>query len=196
MIDWPAIQRQVENARRNTEAGWKPSAEEKKRILRERAQAVARPAGQPAAEQDRLIAVLFSLAAETYAIELPFVREVQPLREFTPLPCTPPFVLGIASMRGQIRSIIDLRYFFELPVASLSDLSKLIILRHGEMEFGVLADEVLGVQTLLRDELQTGLPTLTGIRETYLKGITRDHIVLLDGGRILSDKSLIVQEQV
>jgi purine-binding chemotaxis protein CheW len=195
-IDWSKIRSQVESARLMTEAGWKRSAEEKKRILLERARALAKPISQPAAVEDVLMTVLFRLAGESYAVEFPFVREVYPLREFTPLPSTPPFVLGIVNVRGQILSIVDLRYFFELPRARLSETNSLIILRYGEMEYGILADEILGVQSLARNELQQDVPTLTGIRETYLKGVTRDRIVLLDGGKILSDKSLIVQEQV
>ena len=90
----------------------------------------------------------FSLAYERYALETAFVREVYPLKEFTPLPCTPPFVLGIISVRGQILAVIDLKRFFNLPEKGLSDLNKVIILRRGGLEVGLLADAVSGVQAI------------------------------------------------
>jgi purine-binding chemotaxis protein CheW len=64
------------------------------------------------------------------------------------------------------------------------------------MEFGILADEILGVQDILLGDLQPSLPTLTGIREEYLKGITREHVVLLDADKLLSDKNIMVREEV
>ena len=43
-----------------------------------------------------------------------FVREVYPLKDYTPLPCTPPFVLGLVNVRGQIISVIDIKKFFDI----------------------------------------------------------------------------------
>jgi purine-binding chemotaxis protein CheW len=45
-------------------------------------------------------------------------------------------------------------------------------------------------------ELQPSLPTLTGIREDYLRGVTNDRVVLLDVEKLLSDKRIVVHEQV
>jgi purine-binding chemotaxis protein CheW len=44
--------------------------------------------------------------------------------------------------------------------------------------------------------LQTSLPTLTGIRADYLKGISDERLVVLDVDRILSDPRIIVHEEV
>ena len=132
------------------------------------------------------------------------MREVYPLKELTPLPGTPPFVLGLVNVRGQILSVIDLKKFFDLPEKGLTDLNKLIILDSGDlalskaegMAFGILADAVLGVRPLPVSELQPSLPTLTGIREEFLKGVTRERVVILDADRLLSSKDIIVHEEV
>jgi purine-binding chemotaxis protein CheW len=99
-------------------------------------------------------------------------------------------------VRGQILSLIDLRHFFDLPRLGLSELNKLIILQGDDMELGILADAMLGVQAIPRADIQPGLPTLNGVRRAYLKGVTAERLVVLDGGRILSDRSLVVQEPV
>jgi purine-binding chemotaxis protein CheW len=195
-IDWTRVYQQIEEARRISAEGWNSSDEEIKRILKARAKTLASPPAQVHAEEERLTAVMFRLSGETYALELAFVREVYPLKGFTPVPCTPGFVVGIINVRGQILSIVDLRHFFELPKVGLSELNKVIILRNEEMEVGILADEILGIASILRNKLKPSLPTLSGIRDTYLRGVTPEHCVVLDGGRILSDQSLVVQEQV
>jgi purine-binding chemotaxis protein CheW len=62
------------------------------------------------------------------------------------------------------------------------------------MELGILADAVLGVRTIARNEFQPSLPTLTGIRSEYLKGITKDPLVVLDVEKILSDEKIVVND--
>ena len=177
-------------------APWAPSAEEKKKILKARAKALAREGEGKKAIEESIEIVEFLLAYEKYGIESSYIREICPLKELTPVPCTPPFVLGIINMRGQIISVIDIKRFFDLPERGLTDLNKVIILRNKEMEFGILADVILGVVRVPRRNLQAPLPTLTGTREEYLKGITGDRLAILDAGRLLSDKKLIVHEEV
>jgi len=64
------------------------------------------------------------------------------------------------------------------------------------MEFGILADTILGVRNMPLGDLQPSLPTLTGIREEYLRGVTRERVVVLDARKLLSDEKIIVNEQI
>jgi purine-binding chemotaxis protein CheW len=170
--------------------------EKKQQLLKARARELARDSEKEKTVGEFIEVVEFLLAYEKYGIESSYIREIYPLRELTPVPCTPSFVLGIINVRGEIISVIDIKKFFELPDRGLTDLNKVIILRNKEMEFGILADVIVGVIRIPRENLQATLPTLTGIREEYLKGITADRLAILDGGKLLSDKKLIVREEV
>lgn len=64
------------------------------------------------------------------------------------------------------------------------------------MEFGILADEIIGVRIVPLEQLHTTLPTLTDIREMYLKGVTQDQMVVLDAAKLLIDKNMIVHEEI
>src|SRR5712691_11870622 len=171
------------------------SAEEKRTILKARATALAREPEKKKSREACLEVVEFGLAKECYALETSYVLEVYPFRELTPLPCTPPFVLGILNVRGRILSVIDLRKFFDLPDTRITDLHKIIVVYTGELEVGILADIVLGVQSIPLSDLQPSLPTLTGVREAYLKGVTASRLLVLDAGKILSDKKMVVHEE-
>jgi purine-binding chemotaxis protein CheW len=195
-LDWSEIHRRVETAQAALERGLRPTAEEKRAILKERAKALAREPKENEAAEAQLEVVEFLLAYERYAIESSYVREVHPLKELTPLPGTPPFVLGIINVRGRILSVVDIKKFFDLPEKGLTDLNKVIILQSDEMEFGVLADVILGVRTIPLGELQPSLPTLTGIREDYLRGVTGERVVILDAEKLLSDPKMIVHQDV
>jgi purine-binding chemotaxis protein CheW len=169
---------------------------ETKRILKARAEALAREPARARAAAEHIEVVEFVLAYERYAVETRYVREVSPLENLTPLPCTPAFVLGIVNMRGEILSVIDLKKFFELPEKGLTDLNKVIVLEAENMRFGILADAVSGVRRIPVDEIQPSLPTLTGVREAYLKGVTAERMVILDADKLLADERIIVLEQV
>lgn len=195
-VDWRDIERRMAAAGAAIEYGRTPPPDETQRILKARAQALAREPVPEEAADARIEVVEFLLAHERYAVESRYVREVYPLESLTPLPCTPAFVLGIINLRGEILSVIDIKKFFELPEQGLTDLNKVIVLRSGNMLFGILADTISGVRRIPVAGIQPSLPTLTDIREAYLRGVMPDRTVILDAEKLLSDANIIVQEQV
>ncbi len=164
--------------------------------LHNRAQSLAQPLVPVSAANTSLDLLEFRLAKECYALETRHVCEVHTLKDLTPLPCTPPFVVGIVNLRGRITPVIDIKKFFDLPDAGITDLHSVILVRGNEIEFGLLADAIVGVRSVALESLQHSLPTLTGIRANYLKGVTAEGLVVLDLERILADPKIIVQEDV
>ena len=194
-IDWEAIHRRLAVAAAAISGDLDHVPEEARRILEARARAAARPPVKPD-DVERLEILAFSLAGETYGVETCHVREVCQLEDLTAVPCTPPFVAGVMNLRGRIVAIIDLRKFFELPARGLTELNRIIVLEGGENELGLLADSIEGVRSVTASDLHEGLPTLTGIRERFLMGVTVQMLAVLDGGRLLSDPGLKVDEKV
>ncbi|MBI4378296.1 MAG: purine-binding chemotaxis protein CheW [Nitrospinae bacterium] len=177
------------------EKGYKPTREEIEKVLRERAKILAlRP--EERSKEDHREVVEFVLSHERYAFISEYVREIYPLKGLTPVPNTPPFVLGIINVRGEILSVIDIRRFFDLPEKGLTDKKKAIILHYHGMEFAVLSDDIVGVRRLSLSELQTSLQTLSGVREKYLLGVTTERLIVLDAVKLLTDKDIIVDENV
>jgi purine-binding chemotaxis protein CheW len=195
-IDWSALLKRQETANAAASEGRSHGPSEEQAVLKARAAELARRPAQDADEGSRLDCLEFQLSGESYAMEMSYISETLPLSDFTPLFCTPPFVLGITNLRGRIISIIDLRRFFELPAVGLSDLNRVIVVSNGSMEFGVLADGIVGMISLPLRELQPPPATFTGIREEFLAGVTTDRLALLDIGKILSDKRVRVHDEV
>ena len=191
-VDWQEIHRRLEASRVLMEQKAASAGDEKIKVLKARAKILAREPEADKGERKQIEVVEFLLAYENYAFESSFVREVYPLKYLATLPGTPPFVSGIINVRGQIVSVINLKKFFDLPEKGLPDLNKVIILQHGRTEFGVLADAVLNVGHVFLDELQPSLPTLTGIRLQYLKGVTPGRLVVLDAAKLMSDPTINV----
>lgn len=194
-IDWNAVRRRMRVAEDALETGWSPGEDVKKRILRDRSGILAEKPeqGEPG---EQIEIVEFSLSNEKYGIETRYVREVYPLKDYTPVPCTPPFVLGIINVRGEILSIADMRKFFDLPEVGLGDLNRVIIVSSEEMDLGILADTITGVRKVPLEGLQPPPLTFTGLRREYLRGVAPDRTAILDAGKILSDSGIIVNEFV
>src|SRR3990172_9457634 len=183
-INWAEVYSRIESTRAAIE-NITANHEVIERILRIRAKNLATEVRED--EYGESIEVVeFLLAHERYGFETRHVREVCRLNALTAIPGTPPFVRGIINLRGEILSVIDIRKFFELPDKGLSDLNRVIILNSRTMEFGVLADSIEGVKSVAMSDIESSLPTLTGIREEYLRGVTKDRVVILDGEKLLS----------
>lgn len=192
---WTEIRRRLEAAGAAIGQQAAPAHEEEERILRDRARELAREPEQAAAVAETLEVVEFALASERYAFPLAQVRTVSQLADLTPVPGTPAFILGIINLRGEIRTVIDLRKFFELPGAGITELNRIILIQHQEMELGILADAISGLRRIPLHDLQPALPTLTDLRADYLRGLTRDRLVVLDAVRIITDPRILLEDR-
>ncbi len=154
--------------------------------------------------------LVFWLGKERYGFEVTNVREIYPLEQLTPVPRTPGFVAGVFSARGRILSVIDLAAFFELPrlarVKGEASPAKIIVVANDDaggkraagplVEVGILADEVADVVTIFKQDIQPPLSAHSGVRAEYIQGLTADLLVVLNLNALLSDKRLIIQEEL
>ncbi len=171
------------------------SPEERQSILRKRAEEMGAEIEDSRMEGERFSVIQFNLSEEDYAIENRFVREIYPLTEFTMIPGAPSYVLGVINIRGEIISVINLKKFFNLSERGLGQLNKVIILENQHMEFGILADVVVGNFKIPSADIQSAENQDLAIGTQYLKGITRDHIILLDAEKMLTDPKMIVNQE-
>jgi len=164
-------------------------------LLRMRAIAMAEEPEQNNDVSMTVQLITFMLAGENYGIESDYVREVFPLKDFTPLPGVASYILGVVNVRGQILPVVDLKKFFNLPEKGIGELNKIIILQDDQMKFGILTDIVQGTQTIDIKELKNIPSTISGIGEAYLKGVTKESLIVLNAGKLLTDQSIIVNHE-
>jgi len=170
------------------------SMEKTKAILAERARALIKSTEIQTGET--LQVVPFSLANETYGIATEFVREVQPLGAFTPVPCTPDFVVGVINIRGSIYSVIDIRSFLNVSKKEITDLTKVILVDAAGLEVGILADDVSGATSIPLSEIKPPLAAQSAAKEEYVQGVTPNMLIILNLEAILRDDRIIVQQEL
>ena len=180
----------------NAEQKQETKAGTERELLRQRARDLAREPQKETAKADEIEVVGFELSGERYAFELRHVREVCALREITPVPCTPEFIVGVVNLRGEILTVIDLRKFFALPSAGITQLNQIVLIEDSKTRVGILVDAILRAKSVAVETLQTSLPTLGGIRAEYLRGVTPGQMAVLDAAKILSDGRILIYEEV
>jgi purine-binding chemotaxis protein CheW len=195
-IDWNAIHARLEQVNSAINREWSPSEEDVKRILKSRAEKIARMKEYKKETASHLYIVEFLLGEEKYGIEVPYLQEVFPLKQLTPLPGTPDFILGIINVRGRIIPIMDIKKFFDIPDKGITDLNRVLIIRKDDIETGILADKIIEVKAVISEELQPPMITLTGIRSDYLIGITSERLIVLDIARIMDDPAIIINKEL
>jgi len=163
-------------------------------ILAERAAVLAQPRASATAAADAWLLLEFTLGADSYGLETRHVREVQPVRDLTPLPGAPPWLPALTNLRGRMLAVLDLRRLLVDDGQGLSNLNRLIVLEHPTLSLGLLADSVRGVVRVSVAELTPPLPTLTDLRRELLLGITPDHTAVLDFAKLVVHPRLSVRE--
>lgn len=195
-IDWEKARARLEQTRWALEAGGELPRDEVKRILRERAQALAKPLEEAPTPAEGLELLVFSLAGERYGIETAHVLEVLPLRDLIPVPRTPSFVLGVVNHRGRILPVLDLRRLFDLAGQEVAERSRVVAVEAGGMTFGVFAEAVIGTVAVGADEVAPPPVILTRDRQAFLRGVTGEIVAVLDLEALARDPRITVNDEV
>jgi purine-binding chemotaxis protein CheW len=195
-VNWEGVHQRLQASRDDLDKALSPDPAEIGKILESRARDLASELNVGEKGDNLMDIIEFEIASEHFAVESHLIQEIYPMNDLTPLPCVPSSVMGIVNVRGKILSVINLKKLFDLDDTEGTDPGKVIILHSENMEFGIQADRVSGMRSIDKSKLQTEVPAFTGIRKDYLKGITADRIVILDGKKMLNDLRLTVDEYV
>lgn len=124
--------------------------------------------------------LVFSLGKENYCIDVRQAKEVMKMPETTRVPNVPAFVLGVANLRGEIISILDMHYFFGLEPQGKSQDVRVIVTDLSGEAVGLRVDRVKDTIEIDEGEIQVPLATLKGNLAAYTKGqVARGEEILI-----------------
>lgn len=128
----------------------------------------------------KLELISFEIAGQEFCIDIRAVREIRGWTAATPIPHTPPYMLGVINLRGTIMPVIDLRNRLDLGRTEASSRHVIVVVQHGERLEGLLVDAVQ--ETFVIDEaLLQDPPAMDGANDARFI----DAIIPLEG-RMLS----------
>jgi purine-binding chemotaxis protein CheW len=114
-----------------------------------------------AADGPRVQLCTFRVGGEEYALDLMRVREIIPPLPVTPVPRAPRFVEGVASLRGDVVPVVDVRKRFGLAPTPPTRRTRFLVVVVGRRRLALVVDEVCEVVRLPRAELRPA-PALVG----------------------------------
>ena len=138
--------------------------------------------------------ITFSLAEKDYAIDIMKVKEIAKANNFTYVPNTAPFVLGVYNLRGDIIPIIDLRIFFNIPVKQRAKdtIESMVIINVDDQTFGIVVDRIDKVVGVSKSTIQPPHPIFGDINIKYIYGVVENAgqlYILLDVDRIFAARN-------
>jgi purine-binding chemotaxis protein CheW len=145
----------------------------------------------------------FTLAEETFAIEIVKVREVIDYVHVTRVPRMPPFLRGVINLRGSVVPVIDLRLILGMScIEKTVDTCVIIaeVMMDGEaLHLGMLADSVQEVIDIDPSQIDPP-PKLGSMLDTdFIRGMgKRDEgfFIILNIDRVLSSDEMATIEAV
>jgi purine-binding chemotaxis protein CheW len=125
--------------------------------------------------------LLFRAGGRVYGCDIDAVREIIPFRRATRLPGAPSYVQGLINLRGTIVTVLDLGRRIDPARPPVSDAGGSIILAaHGARVVGVAVDEVMDVQAIAEEQVETGQGSAEGGLVRGLGHAGDDVVVLID----------------
>jgi purine-binding chemotaxis protein CheW len=145
--------------------------------------------------EEEIRVCLFSMGEDLYAVPVEMLTEIIISQKIFPVPATPPHVLGVINLRGNIVPIVDIRSALSLPRQSTP--GQIAIIKQDAVIIGIVVDNVSEVVAVPLTKVLAIPADASGQadkgRSRFLKSIIqRDGGVaaLLDVKRILEEIEL------
>ena len=143
------------------------------------------------------IAVI-GLNGEYFGLDLEVVREFTSLRNVTPIPCCPPYVIGNMNLRGEIVTLVDIRTALQMPIAATTA-AKAIVIQFEDVVAGLPVDEVFDVMYLNPLDVKNIPVAIDSVSNEFLRGTAlylEKMLSIIDLPKIICQGSLVVNQEV
>lgn len=133
--------------------------------------------------------IVFKVNGSTYCVNVLKTKEIIKLDQVTPIDNNKKEILGLANIREQIMSVVDLRYVLTKEVSQLTDGSMALVCEFNRQKVVFLVDQVIGIKRFRWEEI-TPPPDMVGT-SLSIGNILHEGTILmiLDFERIVADVS-------
>jgi purine-binding chemotaxis protein CheW len=130
----------------------------------------------------------FALGGAEYGVEIRKVQEIRGYAPTTPIPNTPPHVMGVMNLRGAIVPVVDLRRALGMPATEYTSFTVIVVVTVGTRAMGLIVDAVSDVLDVERGAMQPTPDFGTQVDERFVRGLAHAGgklVILLDIDRVL-----------
>ncbi len=123
--------------------------------------------------------IAFRLHNQEFCVKTTSIREIRGWAPSTPIPHSPPEMVGVMNLRGTVIPIIDLSYKLGMPATEPNERSAIVVAELHDKVIGMLVDRVSDILTVNGSEIQP-VPEISATFDTSFS----DGIITKDDGMI------------
>lgn len=176
---WDDLKRRVRQTSLARESASCRDQQRKTEIFQQRAALLAARRTQGDAGRGTTPVLVFVLGDQRFGIPLSNAAQVYPVCSLTPVPRTPSWMLGIANLASQIRSVIDIAELLNLPADRPQAAGNILLMRCSAGTVAARVDGVEEVQKVDLDHLVIPDPQSETASANLIRGVTPEHLVIL-----------------
>ncbi len=140
--------------------------------------------------------ITFYLGNALYGIDILKVQEINKLMDWTPVPRSEEYVLGILSLRGSIVTVLDLGKRLGTVNTKRANSSRNIIVKSGNNCMGFLVDGIGDVVAIEPEQICAAPANVNGVQGKFFNGVLRtddELIAILDIEGLFKDSETKTQ---
>lgn len=135
--------------------------------------------GENVQVEDIVQLVGFIIGEEEYAVPILTIQEIIKPIEWTRVPQTPKYVMGVFNLRGSVIPLIDLRTKFGLTAKNHNDETRFFVLKQGNEVAGFVIDRLTAAIRIKKSDIGPA-PDTVDIEDSMIDGVGKQE------GRILT----------
>lgn len=115
--------------------------------------------------------IAFRLHEQEFCVKTTTIREIRGWAPSTPIPHSPPEVIGVMNLRGSVIPIIDLAYKLGMESTQANERSAIVVAEVHNMVIGMLVDRVSDILTVAGNQIQPVPEVTASFDRSYSEGI-------------------------
>lgn len=138
--------------------------------------------------------VTFALNETSYCINLKYIKEVTNKTNIIQLPCSPDYVEGLMTVRGDFITVINFKKFLNLPKTEYTKKTKVIIVDSEQYKVGFLVDEIFEIADIPEELIDN---KKTSIEDSFIASeiIQGNEIkLLINMDKVMTDEKMFIDE--
>ena len=137
--------------------------------------------------------VSFYLNETLYSIDIQNIKEITTTSNIIPIPCTPDYISGLITVRGDFITVLNLKSFLNVKPDTYKNKAKVIIINSEEFKIGFMVDEIHDISGIYENEATKNISNNSYIKYEIVH--KNDITLILDINKILEDKKLHIEEK-
>ncbi|SIR39336.1 purine-binding chemotaxis protein CheW [Rhizobium sp. RU20A] len=144
-------------------------------------------------DRETLEIIAFRLHDQEFCVKTTTIREIRGWAPSTPIPHSPPEVIGVMNLRGTVIPIIDLAHKLGMTSTVANERSAIVVAEVHNMVIGLVVDRVSDILTVRASEVQPVPEVTASFDKSFAEGIiANEHgmICFLNLSRMFKEREI------